>query len=113
MFYVGAQADNDREMLPGSFTVFSPLVDQEDAMMVVLGKVAHDLSEQKIDTGEGMMCFQGIWTWQEFADVKIADDVKMVALGSAVAGYFMTMLGQAADKHIAPLIKVAWTPQGD
>ena len=112
MFYCGAQATSDGDWLPGSFTVFTPLMDQEDAVIEVIRKVATDLAKLDFEESAGMVVFQGIYTWQDFADIKLDDHVKMTALGTAVTSTFLGMLANAGEK-VSPLIGRAWTPQDD
>lgn len=112
MFYVGAQGTPDGDMLPKSFTVFSPLIDQQQAVMIVIKKITEELAELDIDDSDGTVVIQPICNWQEFADLEVDDHIKMIALGTAVTGMFMTMLSYSSEK-VAPLIGRAWTPQDD
>lgn len=96
-------------MLPKSFTVFSPLVDQEKAIMILIGKIGKELAALNIDDTEGVMCFIPVSTWQEFADIQVDDHVKMIALGTAVTTMFLEMMAHT-DELVAPVIKDIWVP---
>lgn len=112
MFYVGAQVDNDDEMLPQSFSVFSPIIQQDTAVQIIMLKVLEDIGKLDIEDAEGKMVFQGVFTWQEWADIKIDDHVKMEALAGSICELFLDTL--ASSEKTRAIATAFWIPpKGD
>lgn len=112
MFYVGAQATSDADLLPGAFTVFSARCPKEEAVKVMVEKILDDLSELDIEAAQGQIAFIGITTWEEFAEVKVDDHVKMAALSTAVMDLLLRSMASCSNA-VLPLFNTFWVPKGD
>lgn len=107
MFYFGAQSDNDGELLPGSFTVFAPHISINTAIDVIMQAIHEELVELDIDNAMGSMAFGHVTTWQEFADIKLPDDVKMRGLSTAmIASTFAVAIDHGS--HLAECAQEIW-----
>lgn len=109
MFMVGAQTTPDGDMLPGSFTVIPMTQDPEDGIDRIMRKIAADLAELDMKEGIGSLEVRPIFTWQDWADIPIVDEVKMAALVEAINDTFLeTLLSSAKTAEIAA---VPWMPR--
>lgn len=107
LFYFGAQTDNDGELLPGSFTVFAPSISVETAIEIILQAIHEELVELDIDNAQGAMAFGHVTNWQEFADIKIPDNIKLRALASAmIASSFAVAIDHGG--HLAEVATAIW-----
>ena len=107
LFYFGAQTDNDGELLPGSFTVFACHISVHAAIEIIIRAIGEELEELGIDDAEGEMAFGHVTTWQEFADIKVPDSVKMDALSRAmIASTFAVAIDHAG--HLAEASTAIW-----
>lgn len=108
LFYFGAQTDNDGELLPGSFTVFACHISVHSAIEIIIRAIGEELEELGIDNAEGELAFGHVTTWQEFADIKVPDAVKMEALSQAMIA---STLAVAVDHgaHLADAAMSIWT----
>jgi hypothetical protein len=107
MFYCGGQLDGDDNLLPNSFTVFPNTVPFRLAIEIIIMKIGQDLVELNISNSEGSAALLGIANWQEFADIKIDDHIKMVALMKAS----MTTLGELlspANDELGSFVHQMW-----
>jgi hypothetical protein len=110
LFYCGAQTTADEDMLPGSFTVFAPSVPVEVAIELVIASIHDELQELDIKQAEGSLAFCAVSTWDEFAEIKIDDAVKMRALTEAmIASAYGAAISHG--QHLAEVATATWIPQ--
>ena len=107
MFYVGAQVTADGDMLPGSFTVFPKSIALEDMFEVIARRITQDLQDLPIEQSSGQIGLAKISTWQEFADIKIDDQVKSEALVYSAVTSTAAMMFNSDKLH--ELLAAVWT----
>lgn len=107
LFYFGAQTDNDGELLPGSFTVFACHISVNAAIEIIIQAIGEELVELNISDAQGEIAFGHVTTWQQFADVKVPDSVKMEALSRAmIASTFAVAIDHGS--HLAEVAQAIW-----
>jgi len=112
MFYVGAQVNPDGDLLPDTFCVFHRLTPFDEAIAHVVHKIGHSLIDMGIKEADGVAELQGISTWQDFADIKLDDDVKMKALlGELMTSHMQLLLNCGNAVYNAALTQ--WLPESE
>lgn len=107
MFYCGAQLTADGDLLPESFTVFPNSTAIEDAAVEVLEKITDQIAELKLKAADGQMSFQSISTWQEFAELKIDDHVKLKALVDSTMQTLAEFTAYTCTR-LVPIMQESW-----
>lgn len=108
LFVVGAQVTADGDMLPESFTVFSVDTSPGDAAETVMQKIMSEVRKMEMGAANGVMVFEYIITWEQFAAINVDREVKMAALASAIGLRFLDLLRFGATT--SKIITLPWVP---
>lgn len=109
MFVCGSQMTNDGDILPGMFTVFPASTDPDQASEALVRRIVADGHSMGLTEGNGQAALWGVWTWEEWAEIKLDPLVKLNALIAAATMSHLLVNVRHADK-VAAVNAVAWLP---
>lgn len=107
LFHCGAQSNADGDLIPATFTVFPANSDQDEAVGVIIEKIAGTLAELNIEEAEGVITFVPVCNWQVWAEIDLSEEVKMAALVDAITNRTLDGMAIAVETTTA-FLKNAW-----